>query len=244
MKIIKYQKVSHNQYELTLDNNEKIKLYEDVILKEELLIKKEIKDLKKLLEINQKQEIYEVALKYLNKKMVSVKGMKEYLQRKNYSLENISCVLEQFIASNYLSNENYAKCYVHDKINLSMDGPYKIKKNLIKEEIDEEIINELLKIDDNIWYDKIEKYLEKQLKVNKQSVYCFKNKMMVNLINLGYEREMINHCLNELTFTNQNELKNREEIKIRKKLEKKYSGEELEYKIKEKLYQKGFFGGE
>ena len=79
MKIIKYQKVNYNQYDLTLDNNEKIRLYEDVILKEDLLIKKEIDDLEKLLEINQKQEIYEIALKYLNKKMVSVKGMKEYL---------------------------------------------------------------------------------------------------------------------------------------------------------------------
>ena len=29
--------------------------------------------------------------------------------------------------------------------------------------------------------------------------------------------------------------------KIRKKLSRKYSGDELEYKIKQKLYQKGYF---
>ena len=65
--------------------------------------------------------------------------------------------------------------------------------------------------------------------------------MMINLINWGYEKEMINDCLNNIQLSNESSLKELEEEKIRKKLEKKYSGEELEYKIKEKLYQKGFF---
>ena len=36
MKIIKYNKINGNKYEVYLENNEKIKSYEDVILKEEL----------------------------------------------------------------------------------------------------------------------------------------------------------------------------------------------------------------
>ena len=49
MKIIKYQKLSGNKYNVFLDNGEKIKLYEDVIIKEELLLKKEIDDLDRLI---------------------------------------------------------------------------------------------------------------------------------------------------------------------------------------------------
>ena len=65
--------------------------------------------------------------------------------------------------------------------------------------------------------------------------------MLINLINLGYDREMINECLNNIKIDNQDELKKKEEEKIRKKLERKYQGDELERKIKEKLYQRGFF---
>ena len=65
--------------------------------------------------------------------------------------------------------------------------------------------------------------------------------MLMNLINMGYEKEMINECLSNITINNQDELKEKEIIKIRKKLERKYTGEQLERKIKEKLYQQGFF---
>ena len=52
---------------------------------------------------------------------------------------------------------------------------------------------------------------------------------------------MINDCLSTISINNQDELRKKEEEKIRKKLEKKYSGEDLDRKIKEKLYQKGYF---
>ena len=65
--------------------------------------------------------------------------------------------------------------------------------------------------------------------------------MLINLINLGYDKEMINDCLNHISIDNLDELKEKEKEKVRKKLERKYSGDELERKIKEKLFQKGFF---
>ena len=117
----------------------------------------------------------------------------------------------------------------------------KIIKYLEDNNIEREVYSEIIDKEDEIWFSRIKKYLEKQAKLNKKSSYYFKNKMMVNLINLGYEKEMINSCLNNITIDNQEELKNIEKEKIRKKLEKKYSGKELERKIKEKLYQRGFF---
>ena len=241
MKIVKYSKITGNKYEILLENNEKIKLYEDVILKEELLIKKEIDDISKILEINSKYEIYEVSLKYLNHHVTSIKGMRDYLLKKNYLEEDIDNTIDKLIKNNYLNDYYFAKCYVSEKVNLSNDGPLKIKKYLDTNNIDNDISLEILSNYEDIWYDRIEKYLDKQVKSNKKSIYYFKNKMMVNLINLGYEKEMINDCLNSISLSNQDELKEIEKEKIRKKLEKKYSGIELERKIKEKLYQRGFF---
>ena len=79
MKINKYKKLKSNKYEVTLENNLKINLYEDVILKEELLLKKEINDINRLTEINREYEIYDMALKYLNHHVTSIKGMRDYL---------------------------------------------------------------------------------------------------------------------------------------------------------------------
>ena len=241
MKIVKYKKLNGNKYEVTLDNDEKIKLYEDVILKEALLLKKEIVDLEDLLKKNKKYEIQDTALKHLAHHVVSIKEMQDYLSRKGYDEKDIHNVVDKLINKGYLNDLYYTKCYINDKINLSNDGPLKIIRHLEGNHIDSEIYVDILSSYQSIWKERIDKYLTKQLKCNKKSIYYFKSKMLINLINLGYEKDMITTCLNNIQDIDETELRKKEEEKIRNKLAKKYSGSELERKIKEKLYQKGFF---
>ena len=241
MKINKYKKLKSNKYEVTLEDNEKIILYEDVILKEELLLKKEIDNIDRITEINKEYELYDIALKYLNHHVISIKGMKEYLLKKNYNLQSIDKTIDNLKCKGYLSDEYYAKCYISDHVNLSNDGPYKIIKHLEENDINSSIYAKYLSKYNDIWQDRIVKYINKNLKTNKKSTYFFKSKMLVNLVNLGYDKEMINECLNKVSIDNLDELKEKEKDKIRKKLSRKYSGDELERKIKEKLFQKGFF---
>ena len=172
---------------------------------------------------------------------MSVYGMKEYLSKKKYHDDDIEKVIKKLIDKGYLNDEYYAKCYINDHINLSQDGPYKIIKHLENNNITSDIYAKYLHQYDNIWRDRIGKYVNKNLKTNKKSSYFFKNKMLINLINLGYEKEMINDILNHVSINNISELKEIEKNKIRKKLERKYIGDELERKIKEKLWQKGFY---
>ena len=63
--------------------------------------------------------------------------------------------------------------------------------------------------------------------------------MLLNLSNLGYLKEDILDCLNNIELDEEN-LKEKEREKLLKKYEKKYSGNELEYIIKQKLYEKGY----
>lgn len=241
MKIEKYKKLKNNKYEVTLEDDSKLILYEDVILKEELLLKKEISDLSRLTSINEEYEIYDVALKYLNHHVISVKGMKEYLFKKKYGLQKIDNAIDKLISKGYLNDDYYAKCYITNQVNLSNDGPIKIIKHLEDNEISSSVYAKYLSNYNSIWKDRINKYITKQQRTNKKSTYFFKNKMLMNLVNLGYDKEMINDSLSKVYLDNLDDLKNKEKDKIRKKLERKYSGEELERKIKEKLYQKGFF---
>lgn len=242
MKIVKYKKLNSNKYQVTLEDNSKINLYEDVILEKELLLKKEIDDLESLINANKKYDIYEQALRYINTKLRSIYEMKDYLLKKDYNEEEVNKTIDKLIKNGYLNDEYYSKCYINDRINLSLDGPNKIKKSLDSMKIDYDIYFKYLEVfDKETIYERINKYLNKQVKVNKKSMYIFKNKMLVNLINLGYETSDINYCLSDIKSDNQSELKEKEREKLYKKLSRKYEGEELERKVREKLYQKGFF---
>ena len=68
MKIKKYIKQGLNKYKVVLEDNTSIVLYEDIILKYELLLKKEISNLDTILKENNKYELYDKCLNYLNKK--------------------------------------------------------------------------------------------------------------------------------------------------------------------------------
>ena len=79
------------------------------------------------------------------------------------------------------------------------------------------------------------------IKSNKKSKYVLKNKIITNLINLGYEKEDINICLENIQEIDESSNKEREKTKLYNKLKRKYTGEELERKVREKLYQLGYF---
>ena len=57
------------------------------------------------------------------------------------------------------------------------------------------------------------------------------------MLNLGYDLDIVQMVISNYQFGNDIELAKKEYDKLYKKLSRKYSGEELKYKIKEKLYQ-------
>ena len=243
MQINKFSKNKNGMYTIYLDNKDKLIVHEDLILKYDLLIKKEIdNNLKEtLLEENRVYEIYEVAVSYINKKLRSIKELETYLKKKEYSTDQIDSVIELLKKQGYLDEKTYANSYVHDKIALSNDGPDKIRKFLIDNNINNEIIEEAIKnYPISLEKERIEKLINKQIKTNKNKGSNYlKRKIQLDLINLGYTYELINEILNQKDL-NDEELYKKEYDKLYKQLSKKYSGKELEYKLKQRLYQKGF----
>lgn len=240
MKILKYVKSGKNKYRVYLDNGKNLLLYEDVILKFDLLLTKEIKDLSSILEYNNKYELYDKVLGYINKKLRSEKEIRNYLEKYQVSEEVVREILGKLKEDNLLNNDLYIKSYIHDKVYLTLDGPYKIKNNLEKLGFKEEEINRELEIfNEDLIKERIEKYINKQLKSNKNSLYVFKNKMVLNLVNLGYNREDIWKYLDNIEV-DEDKLKEEEIRKLREKYKGKYSGYELERFIKKKLYEKGY----
>lgn len=240
MKIKKYIKVGKSNYKIILEDNTSLVLHEDVILKFNLLLTKEIDDLKKIKKYQDKYLIYDKVLGFISKKIRSELEVRKYLEKYLDNEEEINKLVNKLYENNLLNNNLYIKSYLNDKLNLTLDGPNKIKNDLINLGFDANLIeDELVIFNKEIIFERINKYLNKHLKSNKNSLYTFKNKMLYNLVNLGYLKEDILSCLNNIRVDEDN-LKEKELEKLKKKYSKKYQGFELEMVIKRKLYEKGY----
>ncbi|HIU40649.1 MAG TPA: RecX family transcriptional regulator [Candidatus Aphodocola excrementigallinarum] len=243
MKILKYKKIGKDKYKITLDDNKEIELYEDVIVKNNLLLNKEIEDdkLDALLKQNEEEKNYFLALKYISIKMRSIKEIKNYLSKKNVSNNVIQNIVKRLIKEGYLNDALFVKAFINDQINLTLNGPIKIKNELLKHDINKDVIDEeISKIDNNLIKEKLNKLLKKQLKIKKGSYNSVKNKLINHFINLGYYKEDI---LNEISLldikTDDTKLKKDYE-RLYSKYKSKYNGDRLNYFIMQKLYLKGY----
>ncbi len=242
MKIEKIVKKKSSLYELYLSNGEKISLYDDVILKYELLLKREIDEdkLTEILNYNSYLESYNIALKFISSKLRVEKEIRNKL--KDYSKEAINYTIERLKKENLLNDQIYIKAYINDEVNLKFIGPNNIYYNLKKLGFkDDDIKDYLDTFASDIWQSKIKKYVDKKIKSNNNlSPIMLKLKVTNDLLNKGFYKEDINKVLNETSFNFSQEIYDREYLKLKNKLSKKYSGNELEYYIKMKLKQKGF----
>lgn len=241
MKIISYKKIKQNKYEVTLSNNESVLLYDDIILKYELLTKKEI-DNQKLKEIildNSKYDVYYAMLKDISKKFRTEKELRTKF--KDYDNEVVDYAIKRLKNEKYLNNELYIRAYINDAINLKLIGPNKIINNLLNLGFEKSEIEEYLEVIDNeIWLDKINKLIKKEINSNHAySGNVLKMRIQNKISNLGFELNMISKLINNYDFNLSSEKKLKEKEKALKKYSKKYSGFLLEQKVNNYLYQKG-----
>jgi len=244
MNINKFTKLKDGQYKIILEDLTNIVVHEDLILKYDLLLTKKMdeKTKEKILKENLNYIAYSIALKYISIRMRSIKEVHDYLDNKGVDKKIIDNCLSLLISNGYLNDEHYTKAFINDKINLSSDGPHKISKDLALKGVSESIIqNNIGSFLEDIQIDKCTKIVNKLTKTNRtKSVIMLKKKLINHLINLGYSMDVINIAIKDLVSENNTDIMKKEYQKIHNRLSKKYSGKELEYKIKQKMYALGF----
>ena len=245
MEIDHYKKIGKNKYKIILTNNMELTLYEDVILKYELLLTKEIKekDLSKIKKDNSYYEAYYTAVKSLTAKFKSIHDTRVFLKNKEYDEDTVNKVISKLLEQGYLNDESFAKSFINTKIITTNNGPYKVYNELSKHNIATDILDKEIKAyDEELQISRIDKIINKLIRSNNsRGGAVLRNKIINDLINLGYSKEMIDKVINNYSFSNDKELAEREYNKLYARLSRKYSGEELKYKIKEKMYQKGLY---
>lgn len=246
MKINKFKKVGKNKYKIIFDNIDLI-LYEDVILKYDLLIKKDV-DLDlidKIIEENKYEDAFETSVSYIEVKMRNKKEIIDYLRKKEFNESHINYAVDKLNKLNLLNEKRYIEAFINDKVNLTLDGPFKIRKALLDFDFSEnDIDNYLNTFNSDIWESKLNKIINKKKSLMKNKSYTmFINKLKLDLYNMGYDKYMIDNLLMNIEYSSnaidkeiekaKKKFKNDRNKIISSLLRKGYSYEEINSKLKE-----------
>ncbi len=241
MKITKIKK-KKNIYEVVLSDNNSLSFYDDTIIKYNLLKPRELpqKELEEIIKYNNEIDAYHKSLKYLTVKLRTKNEVRKKL--KEFSSDIIEKTIKRLEKDGYLNDDLYVKSFITDKINLSLNGPNKIKQELKKLGFNESLVNEyLLSYNEEIWNEKIDKIINKKIKSNHNlSRYMLINKIKKDLINMGYNVVNIDYAISNTTFEENTDILEKEMQKELRKLSRKLQGEELIKKLRYNMYKKGF----
>lgn len=242
MKKISKIKKKNNKYTIILSDNSSLSFYSDTLIKYNLLKPRDIsdKELEEIINYNDYIEAYNKALIYISYKQRTKKEIKDKLC--NYSNDVSDKVIEKLDELGLLDEKRYIEAFVNDQINFGNKGPFYIKKELEKLNINSYYIDECLNnIKEDIWIEKVKKIVDKKINTNRKLP---KERLLLkiknDLILLGYSKNIIDKVLSNVIIEEDNEVIEMAFDKEYKRLSKKYKDKELENKIRYNLYKKGF----
>lgn len=204
MRIEKYELTKKNIYNVYLSNGEVLELNGKVITDNELLIKNDIDNelYDKLKRDNTICILVDTSVKYIDRRLRSINELRDYLKNKEEDTIIIEEVIDKLIDYKYLDDDRFTKAFIKDKLNFTNWGDYKIKNELKRLGVNEEIIyNNMTSIGDNIYYERINKIIDKDISTNKKySGIKLKNKIYNHLLTLGYSKEKVISIINNYNF--------------------------------------------
>ena len=245
--IVKKITKNSNFYNVLTEDDKKIKLHENIIIKYKIFKRKiEIKEelLEKIILENEFYLAFENAIKYVNaihsKRQVYLHLLKKY--PKDISIKVVNKLEEM----NLINDLEYARFYMQ-KSYKNLLGYERVKTHLISENIDIKIIHNILEeYDFNLEEEACSKVFNKYLpNLKKNSSALAKNKMVKYLQEKGFSSNIIRKTLekdgNLLDNINKDdELLNINFEKLFVRYKTKYKKEELKQKLIRSLAIKGF----
>ena len=141
-------KKDDNTVVIYLDNNEKLFISYEVLLKNGLKKGSEIsEDRFGLLVVqNRKYHIRQKAISFLAKRIHSKRELENKLRKKNYEIELIKAVLDELEEKGLIDDKAFANQFSDEKLNRKKWGLQKVKSELFKKGIAVDVIKDVVKI--------------------------------------------------------------------------------------------------
>ena len=146
MVIARIQKKNDNNVMVLLDNDQKLFLSYEVLLKNGLRKGSEVSEshFDFLVKENQKYFIKQKAFALLGKRIHSVYELRTKLRQKKYDADLIQITIDDLLNSRYLDDMKFAEMYSEEKLRLKLWGKTKLKSELMKKGIASAIITAVL----------------------------------------------------------------------------------------------------
>ncbi len=163
------------------------------IFLDEILVKENIKtnatldehDFQKIKKENDEKLAFDMAATYLEKYVVSEKGVKDYLKKKGFDAKIIASALNKLHEYGFIDDEKFAKNYV-ESISKSK-GKRAVEMKLKQKGISQEIVDSLLEnVDEDEEIENATHLAEKFVK-NRQKDTNLKQKCLAHLVYKGYD---------------------------------------------------------
>ncbi|MDQ0215983.1 regulatory protein [Oikeobacillus pervagus] len=180
------------------------------------------------------------AIHYLSRRMRSEQEVRNYLRKIEVEEAIIQAVIDRLYELNYLNDDEFTEAYVKTQMNTTDKGTELITKELKEKGIQDDLIDKHLSIfPEELQLEKAEKIVQKiALKNRNESAVQIKKKAEQSLRRKGYSWGVITQIKVETKEDDWEVLLYQLEKAKRKYT--RFSGFELEMKIKQYLYRKGF----
>lgn len=201
--------------------------------------------LKELIDEDEKKKTINLGLHYLSYRMRTVQEMIDYLEKKERQPEHIKTAIATFKEHGYLDDKTFASSYIRSKSVSQIKGPMKLSQELkqkgVHQTVTDEALDQFNEEDERVL---IEKWVEKQRRKSaKESTSAQKQKLFQQLRGKGFRSSSIQEVLERLEpqeDTDELDALTYQAEKLERRLSKKVTGNELRFKMKQALYQKGF----
>nr|WP_074037709.1 MULTISPECIES: recombination regulator RecX [Exiguobacterium] len=219
----------------------------DVFIKYGLTKGMELEDdfVQDVLEAEEAQKAYKLAINYLSYRMRAISEVRDYLVKKELSESAIKHAITRLIEQRYLNDEEFAKAYVQTKFNTSPSGPIKIKRELEQLRIPTDVVeSELESISHEDLVEKAGKFVKrKQLETNRRSATEVQQRIQQTLMQRGFTFDIISEAIQTFWEEEDEDVEVAACLKQAEKLSRKFSGYdafERKQRMKMQLRRKGF----
>ncbi len=145
---------------------------------------------------NDERVAFDMAVGYIEKYVVSEKGLKDYLKKKGFNVSTISKAVEKLNEYGLIDDERFAKNYFESLS--GSRGKRAISQKLKQKGVSDEIINELLEsVEEEDEIEKATAIAEKFVR-NRQKDTKIKQKCLAHLIYKGYDYSVAQKATNEV----------------------------------------------
>ncbi len=236
MKVSSVKKIK-NKYEISIENEILITEIETLVHfnlhKNKELTKEKLEEIKKY---NERQVVYNKAIRYLSTRKTTLEFKKKLF---NMEIEPklIYELVDEFTKKGYLNDDLFTSYFI--KKHQKKYALNRLEMMLENKGISKELIEKHLSKETNKYFNE---HLEEIInKTKKETFYKTKQAILRKMVNLGYDLKEVDAKLSniELNIDEISALK-KEYQKLKKRYQNKFNEYEINFKIKQALYRKGF----